>query len=380
MAMTTAQLQCRRILRLQQHQLHVFFAKRCNFQLRVAGRVSGKRVFSSGDGYRAERHEGSASAAAACPEDEENLAGMRVGALRMMQHGAGRSIGDKAKSPRKRLHWAANMEDPTKEVRRSNIDERQFLTNDAEGKTVFERARSASRNRLQRSVVAAAEYRNQTATSSAKGQTATSTEDRDLEEIEQDVEEQIQIAIANGEFDNLEGKGKPLKSSILSGPENPYLNQADRIGYGLLQKHGFAPEWIEQQKRIHRDLDQLVRELSESWTASKFEPTHAWVTQKDRFRQQMAALNKRVRDYNLNCPSNSQQMLLFDPVEEVRRAKRQAEARQAQKVSTTAARGAFTGAGQTAFQALFSRSSVPRKPVPERSVWSRVASAFKFGS
>lgn len=27
----------------------------------------------------------------------------------------------------------------------------------------------------------------------------------DLEEIEQDVEEQIQIAIANGEFDNIEG-------------------------------------------------------------------------------------------------------------------------------------------------------------------------------
>ena len=27
----------------------------------------------------------------------------------------------------------------------------------------------------------------------------------DLEEIEQDVEEQIQIAIANGEFDNVEG-------------------------------------------------------------------------------------------------------------------------------------------------------------------------------
>jgi hypothetical protein len=29
----------------------------------------------------------------------------------------------------------------------------------------------------------------------------------------------------------------------------------------------------------------------------------------------MAALNKRVRDYNLNCPVNAQ-MLLFDPVEE----------------------------------------------------------------
>ena len=35
----------------------------------------------------------------------------------------------------------------------------------------------------------------------------------------------------------------------------------------------------------------------------------------DRFRQNMAALNKRVRDYNLNCPVFAQ-MLFFDPVEE----------------------------------------------------------------
>lgn len=37
----------------------------------------------------------------------------------------------------------------------------------------------------------------------------------------------------------------------------------------------------------------------------------------DRFRQNMAALNKRVRDYNLNCPVFAQ-MLFFDPVEEAR--------------------------------------------------------------
>lgn len=318
---------------------------------------------------------------------------MRVGALRMMQHGAGRSIAGKAGSvPRRRPNWvAANLEDPTKEVRRSNIDERHFLTNDgAEGKTIFERSRSATRNRLQRSVVAAAEYRNnqQGPKSQVSGST-TSMEDRDLEEIEQDVEEQIQIAIANGEFDNIEGKGKPLKSSLLGNADNPYLDQADRVGYGLLQKHGFAPEWIEQQKRIHSDLEQHVRERSDSWAASQFEPTHAWVAQKDRFRQKMAALNKRVRDYNLNCPVNAQ-MLLFDPVEEIdqivraRRAKREAEARQA-KVSAPALNTgiAISGARQSALlrEALFSRSSTrPPGSVPQRSVWSRMASAFKFGS
>ena len=86
------------------------------------------------------------------------------------------------------------------------------------------------------------------------------------------------------------------------------------------------------------------RSLSEAWAASKFEPTAAFVTQKaresigsdishsqaarlrryemqhdaaqDRFRQEIAKLNKRVRDYNLNCPASAQ-MVPFDTVEEV---------------------------------------------------------------
>ena len=36
----------------------------------------------------------------------------------------------------------------------------------------------------------------------------------------------------------------------------------------------------------------------------------------DRFRQEIAKLNKRVRDYNLNCPASAQ-MVPFDTVEEV---------------------------------------------------------------
>ncbi|CAK9027801.1 unnamed protein product [Durusdinium trenchii] len=325
------------------------------------------------------RRQGSASSAAACPQDEEDLAGMRVGALRMMQHGAGRSINGRS-APRRKPNWVACLEDQTKEVKRSNVDERQFLTNDADGKTVFDRAKNASRNRLQRSLVAASEYQNNKENQSDLSSAKPRMDDRDLEDIEQEVEEQIQIATANGEFDNVEGKGKPLKS--LLGGDNPYLDQADRVGYGLLKKHGFAPEWIEQQKRIHSDLEQHVRQLSEAWAASKFEPTHAYVAHKDRFRQQMAALNKRVRDYNLSCPKFAQ-MLPFDTVMEARRAKREAEA-QAQKASANLVKQGGQAARQTSLlrEALFSSSSI-RRPVGaqrQQSIWLRMANAFKLGS
>eukprot|EP00913_Durusdinium_trenchii_P016084 g15118.t1 len=120
------------------------------------------------------------------------------------------------------LERAQDNQDQTKEVKRSNVDERQFLTNDADGKTVFDRAKNASRNRLQRSLVAASEYQNNKENQSDLSSAKPRMDDRDLEDIEQEVEEQIQIATANGEFDNVEGKGKPLKS--LLGGDNPYLD------------------------------------------------------------------------------------------------------------------------------------------------------------
>jgi len=329
------------------------------------------------------RHEGSAATAGACPEDDEDLAGMRVGTLQMMQHGVGRRIKQTGRTEpnrksRQSAAWKASLdaEDPTKQVKRSNIAERQFLATDgADGQTVFHRERSAARNRLQKSVVAAAEYR-------AGQREPPATDDRDLEEIEQDVEEAINIAVANGEFDNLEGKGKPLKS--LLGAENPYLDPADRIGYGLLQKHGYAPEWIEQQKRIHRDAQHFARSLSEAWAASKFEPTAAFVTQKDRFRQEIAKLNKRVRDYNLNCPASAQ-MVPFDTVEEVRKAKREAERHHAEAAAQRqrfAAGMTNHSAKRSLLQQVISAGSSARLPAStsSSSVWSRVAGAFRLGS
>ncbi|CAE8706216.1 unnamed protein product, partial [Polarella glacialis] len=305
--------------------------------------------------FVAKRHEGSVATAAASPESVEQLADAHFGALRMMQHGAGRAVDQDAERRRRRAGTGSSCSsnssnnnsnnnnnnknnnnnnssssrlkaegavDMSQGVRRSSVEGRQFLNHDgAEGRNAFERARSADRNRLQRSVNAAKDYRAgvQTGSGGSHGDN-----ERDLEDIEQDVEDQIQIAIANGELKNLEGTGKPLPR--LLGPENPFLDNAERIGFGLLQKHGFAPEWIEKQKGVHRDRARLVRELGDSWAASNCEPTANFVTQKDTFRRELAALNKRVRDYNLNCPSSAQ-IANFELATEVRRAKHEAEER-----------------------------------------------------
>ena len=63
--------------------------------------------------------------------------------------------------------------------------------------------------------------------------------------IESAIEKIIQDAIARGEFDDLEGKGKPLD---LTG----YFNTPEdiRVGYSLLKSNKFVPEEIELMKEV----------------------------------------------------------------------------------------------------------------------------------
>ncbi len=64
--------------------------------------------------------------------------------------------------------------------------------------------------------------------------------------IEKSIEEKIQQAIAAGEFDNLEGVGKPLDlNSYFAAPEDM------RMGYSILKSNDFVPQEVETLKEIN---------------------------------------------------------------------------------------------------------------------------------
>jgi len=72
------------------------------------------------------------------------------------------------------------------------------------------------------------------------------------------IEEKIGEAIANGEFDNLAGMGRPVNlEAYFATPEHV------RIGYSILKSAGFVPEEVELLKEIQRlkaELGQCVDE------------------------------------------------------------------------------------------------------------------------
>ncbi|HEX8476153.1 MAG TPA: DUF1992 domain-containing protein [Pyrinomonadaceae bacterium] len=73
------------------------------------------------------------------------------------------------------------------------------------------------------------------------------------------VEEQIRKAMAEGEFDNLPGKGQPLDlNAYFETPEDL------RMGYSMLKNSNFVPEEVQMLKDIEALREQLAASDDES--------------------------------------------------------------------------------------------------------------------
>ncbi|KPI99356.1 DnaJ-like subfamily C member 28 [Papilio xuthus] len=72
------------------------------------------------------------------------------------------------------------------------------------------------------------------------------------------VEDLIQESISKGEFENLSGKGKPLKDQNT----NPYVDFTTHKLNEVLINNGFTPEWITMRKEIDQDIEALKEEIS----------------------------------------------------------------------------------------------------------------------
>ncbi|QER41391.1 DUF1992 domain-containing protein [Thermodesulfobacterium sp. TA1] len=77
-------------------------------------------------------------------------------------------------------------------------------------------------------------------------------------------EERIREAMENGEFDNLELKGKPLKLE-----ENPFIPEDLRVVYKILQNAGFLPKEVELRKEISKLEELLEEDLQDAYSKIK---------------------------------------------------------------------------------------------------------------
>lgn len=116
-------------------------------------------------------------------------------------------------------------------------------------------------------------------------------------------DDQIRKAMEEGQFDNLPGKGKPLHLD-----ENIHEDPAWRLAYHVLRNAGYSLPWIQERAEILAALEEYRQTLKKTWAwkvvAAKKNFSHSeveaeWQRAAAVFRKQIAELDLRIRDFNL---------------------------------------------------------------------------------
>jgi DnaJ family protein C protein 28 len=140
------------------------------------------------------------------------------------------------------------------------------------------------------------------------------------------IDEIIRRAMEEGKFDDLPGKGKRLNLD-----EDPNLDQEWRAAHHILKSSGYSLPWIETRREIESGISTALDGLQRAWTwrqgslAGVDDPRWVeaeWGRAQTAFKEQVAELNNRIRDYNLEVPSGGFHRPLVDADREIARVMR----------------------------------------------------------
>ncbi|RPI28271.1 MAG: DUF1992 domain-containing protein [Chloroflexota bacterium] len=135
------------------------------------------------------------------------------------------------------------------------------------------------------------------------------------------IEDEIQRAIEEGQFENLPGKGKPI-----AWDENPFEDPEWRLANSILRQNGYSLPWIETHREIGEDLEAARKALVLAWneriSAAKSvqdlkRADERWGRATEAFRKKIEAVNKRIFNYNLEVPSDRFQRRKIDADREI---------------------------------------------------------------
>ncbi|KAK7267837.1 hypothetical protein RIF29_20516 [Crotalaria pallida] len=115
------------------------------------------------------------------------------------------------------------------------------------------------------------------------------------------VEQRIWHSMEEGHFENLPGKGKPLKLDT-----NPHADPAEDTLYRILSKNGCAPEWIELNKEIRSKISEWRASLKKAWADKSSGDQSKWVESSETLKLQIKEINNMVFRYNLIVPYGRQ--------------------------------------------------------------------------
>ncbi len=100
-------------------------------------------------------------------------------------------------------------------------------------------------------------------------------------------EQRIKEAMANGAFDNLKGKGRPLVFE-----DDSFVPQDLKMAYKILKNAGFLPPEIEAEKEIKKTEDLLVSIHDEKMRYKQAKKLNVLITKANMLRKRPISLEK----------------------------------------------------------------------------------------
>ncbi|BES92486.1 Domain of unknown function (DUF1992) [Nesidiocoris tenuis] len=153
--------------------------------------------------------------------------------------------------------------------------------------------------------------------------------------MERLVEDLIQESMGRGEFENLGGKGKPLKNKS---SHNPYVDFVTHKLNEVLIDNGFTPQWITLQKEIREHRDSVRENLKKARLKLgplplSLKDQEYWDKTVERIELDAKYLNSKIDFYNLVVPILNKQMTHFDLAREADKIYREINVKCEQKIT-----------------------------------------------
>ncbi|KAG6456381.1 dnaJ homolog subfamily C member 28 [Manduca sexta] len=195
------------------------------------------------------------------------------------------------------------------DIRHTAPQHRQYLSFEGVGHgTPSQREKQWIQARAQRAAVNVMEHRMSKAVATEKtlmkkGQYGKKHDIKTKYGFDRLVEDLIQESMSKGEFENLSGKGKPLKDQNT----NPYVDFTTHKLNEVLINNGFMPEWITMSKEIDQDIESLKEEIkSERMYLGPYPLTGNDVAKWQRIYQSnldlAKSINTKINTFNLIVP------------------------------------------------------------------------------
>ncbi len=153
---------------------------------------------------------------------------------------------------------------------------------------------------------------------------ATARHPRGQDEWQDFISNRIEEAMREGAFDNLPGKGKPLKLN-----ENPNEPSDMAMANSILKNNDATPIWIGDRKKLLEDIEAFRGDMTqrwgwmqEDWSAANGDRerlSRRWNEQISTWRTQIAKLNSRILNLNLILPIWRLELLRLHLAEELSR-------------------------------------------------------------